>query len=109
MDKMISWFSQPQNLMKASKLSRRIAIVLGVLTILAVILLIVVLRPVADRIPLIHLLDEMDDEIGSVAMLLIGSVVFAWLSRFLRRRGNTFLQADKNCGDTVISSPVQNN
>jgi len=84
-----SWLDQPHNLSAAAKGACFLAVLMGVIALAGLTLFFISVWPVlanGPRIPLLYLLDEMDDEIGAILILIVGSVTCAYVSRVLLRR-----------------------
>ena len=84
-----TWQNRPQLLTRTIRTTRFLAILFAILTLVALSLLLVFLWPMitnGNSIPLLAILDELDDEIGMIFLLLCGSVVCALGSRFLKRK-----------------------
>ena len=87
---LMSWLEQPQTRAMAVNVTRFLAVLLGVLALMLVIILSFALWPVlagGPGIPLLHLLDELDDELEALLLLSLGAAVCCWASRALRRGG----------------------
>ena len=84
-----SWLDRPQSLSTVAKGTRFLAILMGVLALVGLVVFLIAVWPIISngpRIPLLYLLDEMDDEIEAILTLIVGSVICGYVSHILRRR-----------------------
>ena len=110
MKEFFSWLDRPQKLSTVVKGVRFLAILMGVLALAGLVVFLIAVWPVmADgpRIPLFYLLDEMDDEIEAILILIVGSVICAYVSHALRRRSRQAqdIQATNLPGDGMKGQP----
>lgn len=83
------WLNRPQTLAGAVKISRIVAILTGVLTVVSLLFLGVILWPVLANTGGLHLfslLDELEDVIEGILLLAGGSAAFTLLHCFLKKK-----------------------
>lgn len=83
-----NYLNHPKTLKKAGRISRILAILLGILTIVSLLLLFAFIQPMLigkGSMYLFVLLDELDDVIEGVLLMGLGSLLLAFLSLFLKR------------------------
>ncbi len=86
---LMAWITRPQTLAKANRLSRILAILLGLLAVLSASLLIAFIWPMLagkSSTYLFFLLDEFDDVLEGILLMAGGAILFAFISRFLKKK-----------------------
>ena len=109
MKELFNRFTSPSALSAAAGGARLLAILMGALALAGTAALLFLLRPGASAghgIPLLYLLDEMDDALEVIVMLAAGSAGCACLSRMLRRRSRAATAELESVGSTVDSTGV---
>ena len=89
MKEFFSWLDRPQNLSAVAKGARFLAILMGILALAGLVVFLIAVWPAmtsGPRIPLLYLLDEMDDGVEAILLLIVGSMICAYVSHALRRR-----------------------